>query len=366
MKGLLVSINSIGELTGGGLYARTLYSEFSANYRKFDVICKIADVENSANTDFINGSVIELSKSLLSDLVSRFLLSPTFLMTYFFKILIQAREYDIIHFHSSRNIPLAILVKFLLRKRVIVHFDNIEYKLSLKLCGFSPLILLRLYDACLLYVYEKFLWRILSSESSFITSSDRLGLKYYKASIIPIRIKSPFSSFTCDLIKNRSKMPYSLIFVASFSHSPNIQAFLQVLKIAEKFPMYNFNVVGRHACFLKYDKRRYRNVIVHSDVPSEKLDELYRSSHISLNLVSDGGGMKTKIAEAMSYTLPVICHPHSTIGYEEVLSNPLILQVESDDDIKIAIENILGLYTVLDLKLFNNYWDDFFSNYMIK
>lgn len=366
MKGLFVSINSLGELTGGGLYARTLYSEYKNRYEKFDVICKESTAPNNASLAFLNGNIKYLKKNSFTDLLSRLMCAPTFLMAYIIVIFGYARDYDVIHFHSSRNFPIAIMLRIFLFKKVVIHFDNVEYKLSFKLIDLSPVAFLRLYDSILLFIYEVILGRIILKHITFITISDKVDLAYKKAAVIPIKINPSFKSFPDFLIRERSNSEFRVIFVASFAHTPNVNAFYEILFVARMLPNIKFQVVGRDASRLKFDQCEFNNVIIHSDISNSELDELCRNSHVSLNLVKDGGGMKTKIAEAMSFSLPVICSPHSTIGYEQVLCSKLIREVETTEQVKHSIEEFYALYNDLDLSIFHSYWDDFVENFMMK
>ena len=62
-----------------------------------------------------------------------------------------------------------------------------------------------------------------------------------------------------------------------------------------------------------------------------------------LSPVRLGSGMKTKVAEAMSYSLPVLATEHSLIGYEQVSNSDYIVKYEGVDDIdSTIIRNLIG------------------------
>jgi glycosyltransferase involved in cell wall biosynthesis len=58
------------------------------------------------------------------------------------------------------------------------------------------------------------------------------------------------------------------------------------------------------------------------DSPSaDEMEATFASASVYLAPVSWGSGMKTKVAEALSYGIPVICMPNAAVGYEAALSN---------------------------------------------
>ncbi|MCE7536799.1 glycosyltransferase [Aliivibrio fischeri] len=362
MKALLVSINSIYELTGGGLYLRCLHSEISSNYSSVDILCKKCVDKKQAF--FLSSSNINfVDKTKLADVISRFILSPSFLMFYFIRIFFISKDYDAIHFHSSRNALLAIIFKLITRKKVVIHFDNVEYSLSRSLMK-DGMFILRAFDAFIMYFYEKFAIKALGIKSSFITINDKRLLGYIDADIHPIKVSSSMKEFPFKWLEKRSCSRHRGIFVASFSHYPNVLAFENLKLVAKSMPDTQFVVAGRGAEFLLND---LSNIEIYSDVSSELLMELYCSSTFCLALVNEGSGMKTKVAESMSYNLPVIASKHALIGYDEVVNNQLVYLVNELDDISNAILDIHRIYLNQNAyKIFFKYWQSFLDNYHIK
>lgn len=111
-------------------------------------------------------------KNVAADLISRFILQPSFLGAYIFKILLVASQSDIVVLHNARNGFIAFLVKFLLRKKVILCSDNIEVEIlkTTHSKSFSKK-LIRGVDMVLLFYVERLAYRI-PDVVTFITAHD--------------------------------------------------------------------------------------------------------------------------------------------------------------------------------------------------
>ncbi|WP_407254626.1 glycosyltransferase [Escherichia coli] len=87
------------------------------------------------------------------------------------------------------------------------------------------------------------------------------------------------------------------------------------------------------------------NVTFESDIEPERLEQLYLESRLFLCPVRHGSGMKTKIAEALSYGLYVIANTRSTCGYETA-ARGFMLRVSCVNDATFIIDatsEIVGL-----------------------
>ncbi|AIN65342.1 glycosyltransferase [Providencia stuartii] len=364
MKKLLVSINSINENTGGGLYLRSLINELSQDNIKLDVICK-SSYNDSKKFD---NNIIYLKKNFLSDLLSRCLLIPCFLGFYTFKIMsvVKNNNFCSIHFHSSRTIPIALLIRFLYKKPVYVHFDNIEYKLSIKIAKSIKEVPFRILDSIYLLLYEKVLSHYLTGVT-FITKNDKDIINpHIINSIIPIKIPTSKSIIPNDLISSRcNSKKKRILFVASFEHAPNVVAAKKVINIAQSFEHCEFLIVGRNAKRLNLFSEKSKNISIHSDVQYSELQKIYLNSHIVLCPVDDGGGMKTKIAEAMSFKLPVVCTTHSAIGYDSVIGQTNLIKVVNLSNFYDGITTLLEMYDhkeILECET-EKYYNLFIKNY---
>ncbi|MNL36715.1 hypothetical protein D3C87_1588160 [compost metagenome] len=70
--------------------------------------------------------------------------------------------------------------------------------------------------------------------------------------------------------------------------------------------------------------------------------------------VSWGSGMKTKVAEALSFGIPVVCLPNAAVGYEAALSDEryreAIFVVETEQEMAEALHRILQTQDLASLR----------------
>jgi glycosyltransferase involved in cell wall biosynthesis len=366
MKAIIISINSIHELTGGGLYLRTLYNEYRDKYSQFDILCKNDSVHEKNDTLYKKSNILWLKKNFLIDIFSRLLLCPSFLGFHIFQILKICLKYDVVHIHSSRNLPIAYVLKNVFRKNVYVHFDNVEHKLSKSMIAINYELPLRLTDFFLLFIWENLLAKYSANKVTFITSEDLKFLNLSNAVTLPIKV--PYNK-EFDLVgtyTNRcsSVSHFKVIFVASFSHFPNLKAYNDLIEVAQEINDVQFVIAGRGASNL--DSHGLSNIIRFSDVTDEELGDLYNSCHVCVSLVSSGGGMKTKVAEALSFNLPVIASSHSLIGYDDLEYLDLVYAVSSKDDVINAIKEVQYLYNHRCQSVFEKLWAIYKKEYCIE
>ena len=313
MKVTLISINSINENTGGGIYLRCLQKLYTSNGIELNVICK---------SD--NGSGFK--KGIFTDILSRvFFLSPSFLAYYFIKVIWKCKNSDVIAIHSSRLGFYAWFIKFIYpKKKLYVHTDNVEAKLILDNCaagGIFKKILSRI-DS-LLIPYSERLCAKWSDKITFITQQDLseytklYSLQEDKTAIVPIYLPSPTKKN-----ENYNDKRDAIIFTGSFDFYPNQDALYSLIEVSKKLQGLKFVVAGRklNEFISKENITIPDNVVTESDVTSERLQELYSQSCIFLCPVRFGSGMKTKIAEALSYGLYVIANEKSVAGYSSAIA----------------------------------------------
>lgn len=319
-RALIISINSESEFTGGGIYLRTLISSLEGNYSSVFIVDKELDSPINQRKE----NKLSLRKTLLSDLFSRLLLCPSFMMFYFFKILLFLRrnEIDDVYLHSSRLAGFIPFIKLFSRSRVIVCFDNNESLLSKQQAELSRNLLLksyRKYDSFILSILEKY-GPIFADFCVFITQDlkDKLS-KNSNDIVIPVCLGNKPQVFF--------DKKYNILFTASFFFEPNKEAASKIFSLANTFPNLQFALAGQGA--KKLDFSELPNLHIFDSLSKEKMEEVFRHSDAYLCPVEHGSGMKTKVAEAMSYGLPVLASKHSAVGYESV-NNTLALSIYDD------------------------------------
>lgn len=331
---LLVSLNSLNEQTGGGMYLRSLCRGLA---RKVDLQVLAKSVRGPAMAPLPDGA-IEVDKGAFQDLVARLLLQPTFMAAYVLKVIRLAATANLIIFQSSRHGGLIALVRLLLPgKRVICVFDNIEQHV---LEGVrADRWLKRAMDAVdrrLLPGIERRAY-LLADACSFITQDDadfmvaRYGAKRRPHVIVPISL--PSRQCPVDVGQPVATGKLRVLFTASFDFPPNQTALREFIEIASGMPgNFEFLAAGRGLDRLV---SLWSGVGNFSAIPNPSPDEmqgLFQSSSIYLTTVRLGSGMKTKVAEALSFGLPVIATGHSLVGYEGACSSSVVVRYDGRDD----------------------------------
>lgn len=317
-RSLLITINSINELTGGGIYARTVLSGLKLNYNEVLVIDKKLDGIDSQD----DVAKISLKKHTAADLVSRVFLSPNYIFFYILKIIKvinRGGRFDEIYLHNSRLGIIALLLRLFTSSNIVGCFDNHESYLSFqqsRLTNNPFLKLFRLFDTVLLLLSEKLM--IYSCHHlTFITEKDSRSYNSISDySVLPVCIGKNNSRKEMREVGKK----FDFLFTASFSFEPNIKALERVLELASVYPNYKFAIAGRNLSKIEINDCPVNVILLCS--PSQcEMDDIFLSSQAYISLVEDGSGMKTKIAEALSFGLFVFSSSHSAIGYEEIYSS---------------------------------------------
>ena len=111
--------------------------------------------------------------------------------------------------------------------------------------------------------------------------------------------------------------PRNLVYVAHFDHDANVDGILHFCAnalplILEQMPDTRLRIVG-HSPPPEVKALAGPNVEVLGFVPD--IGEIYRSSDVAIAPMRFGGGLKGKIAEAMSFGLPVVTNSACLVGF---------------------------------------------------
>lgn len=336
---LIISINSPYELTGGGHYLRCLINGYCDDNYALTILGKDCKKNHSIILDDVK-EVRLFSKTKFADLFSRLFLCPSFLFLYTFEILKYSRDYNFIALHSSRLGLLALIMNLILsKKKIITHFDNNEAELikeRLKGSSFSIRFLLNIVEYILVFFSEK-LAVAYSSQCTFITRHDAKSFGIPDSTVIPICFNTvPSLNFDCNKKKH-------IVFTGSYDFEPNIIALREYIHICKNNPLREFVVAGRS---LDTIVETYpNNLTLISDPSIQEMEEVMNEAYLYISPVRHGSGMKTKIAEAMSYGLPIITTKHSLIGYEKLDRKGYIFKYEDIQDIsESTINNLVNAH----------------------
>ncbi|PKH05321.1 glycosyltransferase family 1 protein [Moritella sp. Urea-trap-13] len=331
-KVLLLSINSPSELTGGGHYFRTLIDGYSKNVETLTVIGK-SDGNSTRNTKNVKYKTFD--KSLTSDFFSRVLLSPSFLFFYILSLIKYIKISDVIAIHSSRlGLIVGFVRLFFPNKKIITHFDNNESKLlfsRLKKPQANYRYFIAVVDFLLIQLSERLSLK-LSHKLTFITKNDASSFSCSDVYIIPICF---------DNINFSKEMDAGyVLFTASFDFEPNLLALSDYIKTAVNNPSMKFIAAGRQLC--NVNCKIPDNMVFCSDPSMNEMELLFKEAKFYISCVNVGSGMKTKIAEAMKYQIPIFATSHSLIGYEDVKDKSFIFEYSTIEDINSDTFDILS------------------------
>lgn len=324
-KALLLTINSTLELTGGGIYSRTLLKGISSNFKEVFTIEKKIEHSNFDKDSVVH---IALEKTLLADLVSRIFLCPSFYIFYIFYIIrfINVNKINHVFFHNSRLGLILLLVKLFTKDvKLFGMSDNQEAKLSLYQFRSSKKIsrkLFRLLDFFLLFISEKLFFKF-SNVCSFITNEDSLHSSAKVKYILPVCL--PESKLVTS---NNKDIDY--LFTGSFLFEPNIEALIKFNSLAKDNPQSKFAAAGRGVTTLELELAD--NLSLYNSPTDNEMASIFLRSSAYVSLVEDGSGMKTKLAEALSFGLYVFASKHSAIGYEEIYDEKVIFVYKNLND----------------------------------
>ena len=326
MNVLLISPNGLQELSGGGLYLRSLAQALCAarGVSQLTVISK--EMGNGEMFAFPeNCKRVYLKKNTVRDIAARVRLCPTYLMTHRTALVRHARTADVVLFHNSRcGRLMAAMRRQMPGKTYGILSDNVEAELKRQ--HQEGNVLRQVSNAL-------DTWLIRRAEApgrladfmTFITEADRtlFGNHYgtpARTGILPISlIRGEPDMAACNV---PTRVP-KILFTAHFGFEPNQSALRDFAEVARLFQeqfdvQAEFIVAGARAAEMAAP---YPGLTV-VDGPSPALmSATFASATAYLAPVSWGSGMKTKVAEALSFGLPVICMPNAAVGYEAALAD---------------------------------------------
>ena len=251
---------------------------------------------------------------------------------------IQQKQITHILFEHPYYAWLIMLIQRTTRCKVIVHAHNIEAE-RFKSIGKAWWKLLWYYER-LAFSKADQIW--------FKTSNDRLydqqvyQLPSLKCKIIPYGVEldqipaNETLAQACDKVKHRHaihKEELVVLFNGTLSYKPNLDALMDILqeinpRLIEKNIPYKIIICGRSLPehLQKLEKWKEKNIIYCGFV--EDIDEYFMASDIFLNPLTDGGGIKTKLVEALGFGKLCISSVNGAIGVDAAYTNGRLVIVE--------------------------------------
>ncbi|MGR5195425.1 glycosyltransferase [Vibrio rotiferianus] len=306
---LFITDEDLSLNTGGVIYVRQVIDALSDCFYKVKVFSV-----NSENKD------LSIKRTFMRDVISRLILHPSVSVFSFFKVLRCLSDVSDVYFHSGKHWFLLLIIKIFYKKlKVTCISDNIEFDLfSINRRSVS---VRHVVEKGIRFFSELLSYR-LSDKVTFITNDDfERACDIYKLdkerNIVPISVPLKNNLFSKKTFETG-------LFTGSFAFVPNYEALSILLKQYSSLKKIGVKIVVsgyKLSDVVSQNKmKEYSDVFTFVCSPDkDKMNTIFQDSDFFISPVISGSGMKTKVAESLSYGLPVLGTTHSFIGYSKAL-----------------------------------------------
>ena len=236
---------------------------------------------------------------------------------------------------------MALWLKKACKVKVIVHSHNIEAE-RFKTVGKRWWKILQFYER---WVHRKadFTYCITQQDRNYF--HDQYRIPFEKSAVITYGISWNAIPSANEKKEAKSKLlqRYSLaagthlfLFNGTLNYQPNLVALRNILeKINPIFKLkaipYRIIICGKGlpAEMEELMKQRDNNIIYSGFV--EDITEYFKGTDVFINPVTEGGGIKTKLVEALGYNLNAVSTMNGAIGVDENLCNGKLYLTEKED-----------------------------------
>lgn len=173
------------------------------------------------------------------------------------------------------------------------------------------------------------LYKIPAAKTAVIT----FGISWHTAPLLPERLHA----------KNELAKKYSLnenvvlfLFNGALDYRPNLEAVKNIVEkitplfIKKNIP-YKIIICGKNLPIEMNELKQYSasNIIYAGFV--DDITIYFKGANVFINPVTDGGGIKTKLVEALGYDMNVVSTINGAIGVDENICNGKLLLCENED-----------------------------------
>lgn len=304
----LVSYNFLPAKMGGQKGIASFY-EFYAKELNITCVTTKSNDPKEANYEVLN---------ILSNSAFRYIN-----IRYFFTLRKMIRSKNISHVQIEHPYYgwLAILLKWFCRVPLIVHSHNIE-SLRFKSIGKKWWRLLWMYEK---WVHRNADFNLFISEEDKVFAQNNYGLSNDKC--ITATYGIDWQEAPSDEEKKQCKGSLThqyrigsesliLLYNGTFSYKPNLDGLYTILDsinpiLIQEGLQYAIVICGKNIPE-ELKSQQYPNVFIEGFVPDISI--YFKGADIFLNPVMDGGGIKTKLVEALGYNLFAISYEDGAIG----------------------------------------------------
>ncbi len=233
---------------------------------------------------------------------------------------------------------LGILLKTFCKVKLITHSHNIEAQ-RFKSVGKSWWRILALYES---FIYRRSHRVFCISEEDKKYISDHYNVSQQKCSVITYGIewdRPPLAEERLETKQHLSEK-YNIqagttlyLFNGTLDYIPNLKAVKNIIDhinpfLLSSFINYKIIICGKNLPPEMNELRQYadKNIIYAGFV--DDISIYFKGVDVFINPITDGGGIKTKLVEAIGYDLSAVSTVNGAIGVDQQLCNGKLLVVE--------------------------------------
>lgn len=223
--------------------------------------------------------------------------------------------------------------------RLIVHTHNVEYE-RFRTIGKIWWPLLKWYEGFVLRSADCVLCISEEDEKQMI---ENLQIDQGKCVIVPYGInrqEHPSDKRKCkELVCSKHGLNPQhtlLLFNGLLDYKPNFDALIIILKkinplLLQSSLRYNILITGKHLPNELNQLKEWENQNVHYAGFVEDIEVYFRAADIFLNPVQTGGGVKTKMIEALGSNTPVVATETGAIGVNKIVCGRSLIIIQDGD-----------------------------------
>ena len=246
--------------------------------------------------------------------------------TNLFSGFIEEYKIDILHIEHLHYFKYALKVKSQIKKVVVYHdlYHHIAKQKAKNEVNYLKKILFNI-DSLKLYFFQKIL--DFNVDLKVFLNPDELKRFPWKSEYIPHIANS------CIVYNTpKKKQLINLMFIGSCKHPPNIESiefiFKQILPILIKNnKSIKLNIIGTGTERFKEvaGSPEFKNYTkIHGFIPD--INNAFNDMDIAIFPILSGGGVKTKILDAMAAGVPVVTTSEGAVGLKDINCNHLIVE----------------------------------------
>ena len=336
-KYVLVTPHGPDEKNGGAMAYRRIAAAVAPNVRLHIIQAASLDVPSKTNCTVSSHEETLLTHRAWMDYTSRILLKATYLWFHKRRIRAICRDAHTVIFHNSR---LGSLLSYVKRSassavRFVVACDNVEQDivrtvfaertLRGRIQEAIDLMNVRAAESAASKLADQFLF---VARSDQVRYHECYGRRSENDSVVPI---SANRFGTASLTEGGESLPAAVVqivilFVGYLGYKPNQDAAARLIEMQSG--------LTRYLCPLGYEPHvvvagggppkwltrlaELAGVRLRVNPTNSELARFYQSADVVAVPVTSGGGMKTKVAEALAYGVPIVATREALVGYEAV------------------------------------------------